>query len=180
MVATGREEALTEEFPGYLREAIFRWLKGEVNVSGGYADTDRFVDFQNASRIDLGFRAEGFLNWEDSVLPYLRQIGDDNFTKLIDFFASTAFFPQGHQHPLESMLSDGGSAWTIIRWNGSHARLTKRVSDGVHLAVREALSATDAASAKLQEAWLDAYGTTPGPPWLTAMRWSRSRQQLSP
>lgn len=161
VVPTGREEALTEEFPGYLREAIFRWLKSEVQVNSGYARSDKFVDFQNASRMDLRFQADSLMDWEEEALPYLRRIDAATFTNLIDYFASQGFFSQGHEHPLEQMLSDGGSAWTVIRWNGIHARLTKRVSDGVHLAARDVLSATDAASAKLQEAWLDAYGTNP-------------------
>ncbi|ROS77941.1 hypothetical protein EDF24_0710 [Curtobacterium sp. PhB130] len=119
------------------------------------------MDFQNAYRTDLGFHADALLDWTDTVLPYLRKISTENFTNLIDYFASTGYFPRGQEHDLESTLSDGGSAWTVIRWNESHARLTKRVSDGVQLAVRDVLSATDAASAKLQEAWLDAYGTSP-------------------
>ncbi|WP_148070777.1 hypothetical protein [Curtobacterium sp. PhB130] len=161
VIPTGREAALTEEFPGYLRESICRWLKSQVKISSGYVRSDRFVDFQNAYRTDLGFHADALLDWTDTVLPYLRKISTENFTNLIDYFASTGYFPRGQEHDLESTLSDGGSAWTVIRWNESHARLTKRVSDGVQLAVRDVLSATDAASAKLQEAWLDAYGTSP-------------------
>ncbi|MFZ7087239.1 hypothetical protein [Curtobacterium sp. RRHDQ10] len=161
VIPTGREEALTEQFPGYLREAIFRWLKSEVEINSGYARSDNFVDFQNASRTDLGFHADSLMDWEGTVLPYVRKMSTENFTSLVDYFASTGYLPQGQQHALESMLSDGGSAWTVIRWNGIHARLTKRVSDGVQLAVRDVLSATDAASGKLQEAWLDAYGTSP-------------------
>ena len=161
IVQTGREEALTEEFPGYLREAIFRWMKREANVSHGYADSHKFVDFQNASRTDLGFEADSILDWDRQLGPYLRGLPDETFTNLLDYFASTSHYAQGEPHALERPLSDGGSAWTIVRWNGTHARLTKRVPDGVKDAVRGALAATDAASQKLQEAWLDAYGTNP-------------------
>jgi len=136
-------------------------MQGEVKVSSGYAYSHKFVDFQNASRTDLGFQADSLLNWDGSVLPYLRTIDDANFTNLLDYFASTGYFAQGQAHALERPLSDGGSAWTIVRWNGIHARLAKRVPEGVQEAVRGALAATDAASQKLQEAWLDAYGTNP-------------------
>lgn len=161
MIPTGREEALTEEFPGYLREAIFGWVRGQIGVSSGYAYSTKFVEFQNASRTDLGFRAEALLDWTDQIIPHLRKISDPQFTNLLDYLASTGFFQTGVEHPLEPILSDGGSAWTIVRWNGRYARLSKRVPDGVRSAASNALSATDAASTKLQEAWLDAYGTNP-------------------
>ncbi|MFL0563303.1 hypothetical protein ACH0BM_07985 [Kocuria rhizophila] len=43
--------------------------------------------------------------------------------------------------------------------NGRYAPLSKRVPDGVRSAASNTFSAADAASKKLQEAWLDAYGT---------------------
>ncbi len=120
-----------------------------------------FVEFQNAAHIDLGFRSGGSLKWVGTVLPRLRELEDAVFTNLIDYLLSKQYFSSQNKHPLERVLSDGGSAWTVIRWNRMNARLTKRVPDGVRSAVANALSATDAASSKLQEAWLDAYGTNP-------------------
>jgi len=144
-----------------LREATFNWLRGLFKTSSGYIYSHRFVDFQNASRVDIGFRADTMLDWRDEVLPHLRKVDDATFTNIVDYFASTTPFSDGLQHPLERILSDGGSAWTVIRWNVTYARLTKRVSDGVRDSLQEVLSATDSASLKLQEAWLDAYGTSP-------------------
>lgn len=161
VIPTGREKALTEDFPGYLREAIFGWLQSQIKVSSGYAYSTKFVEFQNASRMDLGFRADTLLDWTDQILPHLRNINDAQFTNLLDYMASRAYYPSDTKHPLERVLSDGGSAWTVIRWNGRFGRLSKRVPDGVREVVSGALSATDAASSKLQEAWLDAYGTNP-------------------
>lgn len=162
VVSTGREDVLTETFPGYLREAVFKWLHGQLNVNGsGHLNTDRLVEFQNAARTDLGFRAGAYLSWATTVLPRLREIDDANFANLLDYLASSSYFPAGSEHPLEQILSDGGSAWTILRWNRHSARLVKRVSDGVITAVGGVLGAKDAASVKLQEAWLDAYGTNP-------------------
>lgn len=161
VIPTGREEALIEAFPGYLREATFRWFQGLFSVSSGYVYSHKFVDFQNASRTDIGFRADTLLDWKEQVLPHLRKVDDATFTNLVDYLASTTHFSAGSEHPLERVLSEGGSAWTVIRWNRSHARLTKRVPDGVRESVRGVLGATDAASLKLQEAWLDAYGTNP-------------------
>lgn len=145
-----------------MRESLFGFMKSHVGVSsGGYAYTTKFVEFQNASRTDLGFLADGILDWQYQILPHLREISHAKFTNLLDYFLSTAHFSLGSEHPIERFLSDGGSAWTVMRWNDTHARLTKRVPDGVQAAVSQVLSAKDAASLKLQEAWVDAYGTKP-------------------
>ena len=137
-------------------------MKGVLSESHGYVNSQKFVDFQNASRTDIGFKADTLLGWKDTVLPHLRMVDDTTFTNLIDYFASITYYSAGSgSHPLERPLSEGGSAWTVIRWNQTKARLTKRVPDGVRQATTAVLSATDAASVKLQEAWLDAYGATP-------------------
>lgn len=161
VVPTGREEALIEEFPDYLREATFAWLRKILGESHSYIYTNLFVDFQNASRTNLGFESGVLMSWQDEVLPYLRRLSDETYTNLLDYLASRTHFSRGGEHPLERQLSDGGSAWTVVRWNGTHARLAKRVPDGVQSAVQSTLDATDSASRKLQEAWLDAYGTNP-------------------
>jgi len=161
VVPTGNEEALVEEFPKYLREAVFEWLRTQAGVQSGNLYAEKFVEFQNAARTDLGFTSGQYMSWKDTVLPHLRKVGHRDFTNLVDYFASRSYWPGGTPHPLESILSSGGSAWTVTRWNGQSARLTKRVADGVRAAVEPQLKATDAASRKLQEAWLDAYGTNP-------------------
>lgn len=161
VVPTGREEALVETFPGYLREATFGWLRMVLKESHGFVYTNVFVDFQNASRTDLGFKSGILMDWQDAVLPLLRRLSDEDFTNLLDYLVSRVHFSKGSGHPLERLLSDGGSTWTVIRWNEVYGRLSKRVPDGVRAVVGETLSATDVASLKLQEAWLDAYGTSP-------------------
>lgn len=159
VVPTGREDALLEAFPGYLREAIFPWLKGRVGEHSAVSSSF-FVSFQNSAHTDIGFTSGTYLSWRDNVLPRLRKLDDATFTNLVDYGLSTSYFSSG-EHPLEKVLSDGGSAWTVIRWNQRHARLTKRVSDGVQQALQSVLSASDIASVKLQEAWVDAYGVNP-------------------
>lgn len=161
VVPTGRREALVEEFPGYLREAIFQWMRGALEPSSGFVSTDFFINFQNASRIDIGFQSNSCLNWNNQLLPYLREIDDVIFTNLLDYLASSTPFQPGTEHPLEYILNEGGSAWTIIRWNATYARLAKRVPESVNNVFHNVLSATDIASRKLQEAWVDAYGANP-------------------
>jgi hypothetical protein len=161
VVPTGREDALSEKFPGYLREAVFSWIVSAVGGSSGVVQSAKFVAFQNAAHTDLGFRANVYYSWDSEVLPALRKIDDAAFTNLLDYFASTTYQSPSGEHPLERILSEGGSAWMVARSNGTKARLTQRVSAGVHAAVSPVLQAKDAASLKLQEAWLDAYGTNP-------------------
>lgn len=161
VVPTGRREALVEEFPRYLREAIFQWMHDSLESSSGFVSTEFLINFQNASRVDIGFQSNRYLNWNDQLLPYLREIDDAIFANLLDYLASSTPFQPGTEHPLEYILSEGGSAWTIIRWNDTYARLTRRVPEGVTEAFHNVLNATDVASRKLQEAWLDAYGPDP-------------------
>ena len=161
VVPTGRREALVEEFPRYLREAIFQWMHDSLESSSGFVSTEFLINFQNASRVDIGFQSNRYLNWNDQLLPYLREIDDAIFANLLDYLASSTPFEPGTEHPLEYILSEGGSAWTIIRWNDTYARLTRRVPEGVTEAFHNVLNATDVASRKLQEAWLDAYGPDP-------------------
>lgn len=161
VIPTGREDALTESFPPYLREAVFGWIKKVVGDGSGLIDSQKFVDFQNAAHIDLGFRASTYYYWQKDIFPALRKADDSVFTNLLDYLASSTYFSTGSNHPLEQALSDGGSAWTIVRWNRYNARLTQRVPDGVRATLGPVLSAKDVASLKLQEAWLDAYGTNP-------------------
>lgn len=111
-------------------------------------------------RTDIGFRGDSYIQWNQTALPHLRQLGTAEFTNLVDYLLSGTYYSD-EVHELEQVLSEGGSAWTVIRWKEDGARLSKRVPDGVQAAVGPVLSATDTASMKLQEAWLDAYGPNP-------------------
>jgi hypothetical protein len=144
-----------------MREAVFRWMQGQLGVQHNHLYSHRFVEFQNALHVNLGFQADEMMSWPDEVMPHLRRMDDAHFTNLLDFLAASGHFPSGHDHPLEQILSEGGSAWTVVRWNRTAARLAKRVPNGVLESVQGVLNAKDAASLKLQEAWLDAYGTNP-------------------
>lgn len=161
IIPTGREDALVEEFPSYLREAVFGWLKSVLVGDKNWMPSQRIVEFQNDAHVDIGFRSGSLLEWRPTVLPRLRELDDATFTNLLDHRLSVSYWPSSDIHPLERILSNGGSAWTVIRWNRSKARLTARVPAGVRSAVGGVLSATDTASKKLQEAWVDAYGARP-------------------
>ncbi|MGL3198360.1 MULTISPECIES: hypothetical protein [Curtobacterium] len=160
VIPTGKEDALVEEFPGYLREAVFGWLQTVLGAEKRWVQAQRFIDFQNDAHVDIGFKSGGLIEW-GTVLQRLRHLDDATFTNFLDHRLSVGYYPSGDIHPLERILSNGGSAWTVIRWNRSKARLTARVPAGVRSAVGGVLSATDTASRKLQEAWVDAYGARP-------------------
>lgn len=93
-------------------------------------------------------------------MPILRKTNDTDFTNLVDFALSRSRYRRGNDE-LESALSDGGSAWTIMPWGTDANRLTHRVAPGVLESVQPVLSAKDEASSKLRESWHDAYGTNP-------------------
>jgi hypothetical protein len=159
VVATGKEDFLTEEFPAYLREAIFPWLRDRTGGTSTRISTSFFVEFQNAAKTDIGFRSGEFMDWRATVLPHLRTTEHAIFTNLIDYGLSRQHLAET-SHPLEKVLSGGGSAWTVVKRQRAW-RLEKRLPEGVLSAVREVLSAKDVASLKLQEAWRDAYGANP-------------------
>lgn len=160
VVPTGREDVLSEKFQPYLREAIFPWLAKQARVERGWVYADFFVEFQNSYRNSMGFHSGGYHDWKNKVLPFLRKLNDKDLTNLIDFGLSRSRYRRGNDE-LESALSNGGSAWTIMPWGTSANRLARRVAPGVMDTVRPVLSAQDSASIKLQEAWQDAYGVDP-------------------
>ncbi|TSI12645.1 hypothetical protein [Brevibacterium aurantiacum] len=160
VVPTGREDILNEEFPSYLREAVFPWLAKQAKVNGGWVYADFFVEFQNSYRDSIGFQSGGYHDWRNTILPHIRTLDDEDFTNIIDFALSRSRYRSSNEE-LENSLSNGGSAWTIMPWGTNANRLARRVAPGVMNSVRPALSAQDSASIKLQEAWHDAYGVAP-------------------
>ena len=160
VLPTGREDSISHNFPGYLREAIFPWLQKGVGGERSYFRPDFFIDFQNAIRTDLGFRSESLYNWGDEIAPMLRKLDDETFTNLIDYALSKEL--QNYSiSPIARALNDGGSAWMVVQNNSGYGRLARRIPDGVSEVFVEVLSARDTASKKLQEAWVDAFGVSP-------------------
>lgn len=145
-----------------MREALFQWIGRRLSVSYNQAKASLLISFQNDNRIDLGVPHTDLISWQEQVTPWLRKLDNQTFTNLIDYLlfheARTAPGP----HPIEDVLSNGGSAWRTSRTSNTW-RLSDRVSEGVQETLAEVLSASDSASRKLQEAWLDAFGANPRP-----------------
>ena len=163
IIPTGREEVLVEGFPSYLREAIYPWLSQRAGIQNDWVTSDFFVNFQNAMKSDFGFHSGEYAPWKNRALPLVRSLDDATFTNLVHYGLSKHnVAPASTSLPLDDVLSNGGSEWTVKRV-GNHAALTHRVPAGILAALGDVLSATDIASRKLQEAWSDAYGVNPRP-----------------
>lgn len=161
---TGREDALIKGFPGYLREATFGWIGDAVGgVGSGVTNPAVFVAFQNAMREDWGFRSDEWFSWGRQGLVWLRDIDEELFVNFLDYLIQRKEGYAGHgPHPLEQVLSEGGSAWAVQSFERGW-RLIERVPQGVRDVVESVLSSPEQASDKLRQAWVDAYGVNPRP-----------------
>ena len=159
-IPTGREDVLVEGFPPYLRESVLPWLIARMpHPTATRVSQEFMLGFQRRMKLDLGYTASGSLDPEH-VRNRLRKLDDATFTNLLSYAVHEAGW--GISMRVEAHLSDGGSAWTVMK-DGNNAVLTHRVSAGVADAVAPVLAASDAASRKLQEAWADAFGVNPRP-----------------
>lgn len=162
---TGQEDALIEGFPGYLREATFGWIFEALgsSISYGLMDPSVFIEFQNAMRKDFGFRSEAWPSWEEQILPMLREVDDDFYLNFLDYLVQCReCYGSWSGHPLEEILSGGGSAWSVHPFEGGW-RLVQRVPKAVRHAVCEAVNGPGEASRQLGAAWVYAYGANPRP-----------------
>lgn len=158
LVPTGREDVLVEGFPGYLREATFGWI-GQA-MGGNYTV---LLDFQNAMRKDFGFTSDNSLVWDRDVLVWLRGIDDDLYVNFLDYLVyRKESYVRGGVHPVEQVLSEGGSVWSV-QYHEDGYRVMERVSQSIRDVVEEVLTASGKASRQLQKAWVDAYGANPRP-----------------
>lgn len=172
LVPTGREDVLAKGFPGHLREAMFEWIKQALDMPAyNLVNPSTFLDFQNAMHDDFGFKSDKYLAWDSDALVWLRKIDDDLYVNFLDYLVQRQGisgiwgrhpFEQVLTHPIEQVLSEGGSAWAVQPFNGGY-RVMERVSQGVCDVVNEVLSSADRASSKLKQAWADAYGVNPRP-----------------
>ena len=158
-IPTGREEVLVEGFPPYLRESVFPWLFLEMGDKTTFIDQSLMLAFQRRIKRDLGFTASGMIARRE-MRSRLLSLDDNTFVNLVSFVLYDAYADD--VDTVETVLSEGGSEWMAM-WGDQHGLLVKRVPEGVLSAVKPVLSASDAASRKLQEAWGDAFGVNPRP-----------------
>lgn len=127
-------------------------------------DTSELLAFQLATQSDHGFTAEE-AHFPTTVVGWLQKCDDDTFVQFLHFMLWLES-ENGTRYSgvavVEEVLSSAGSKWAAANVGGRSV-LVERVPEGVLNSVTEALSGTDAASKKLQEAWFDAFGTKPRP-----------------
>ncbi|OIH97903.1 hypothetical protein [Curtobacterium sp. MCBA15_001] len=154
---------LVDDFPIWLREALVPWFKRRLVPQGkNWFSSQLLTDFQLAMKGSFGFTAED-VHWSSQMVPWLRTAEDKTFLLFLHYVLWSRSQYQGNDAQVadvEQVLSSAGSKWTAGVLGGRSV-IVERVPEGVALAVTEALGASDVAAQKLQEAWVDAFGTNP-------------------
>lgn len=134
-------------------------------ASPDFVPMSSFVQFQTASRIDLGVAVLDF-EYIGTARRVLTGMTDRVLTYYIDFLlsqaaASDTWVTQSIRN-LESILDRSGSNWTVGSRRGRWG-LVERVPSGVAEVVDSVMSKQDLASGQLRKAWGEAYGVNPSP-----------------
>lgn len=154
--------AIKQGIPQTARRPLARWL-----IQSDFASTlisTRWIyqfeleygrsilsNYREKARADDLWRA-----FEDSDEHDLVAILD---YRLYNLYYRSKTFPL-EASTLEAMLFKSGSGWHVVDRAG-HARLERRLSEGVALGVEKVVSASQQSSKLLQDAWNAAYGTVP-------------------
>lgn len=162
--ATGREQLVTEGFPSWLRTALIPWFRSRLSPHGDYFASQPLIAFQLKTRTHYGFTSDGVF-FGRQFIPFLEKLDDKTYTNLLDFLLhwkdSAVSWPlPANEEKVEEPLRAANSEWAVARV-GERLRLVQRLPVGVLPVMTEALAGADAATKKLQEAWLDGFGTTP-------------------
>ncbi|WP_412873566.1 hypothetical protein ACL00U_14775 [Curtobacterium poinsettiae] len=162
-VPSGMEGVLVDGFPRWLREPTITWFREKL--LSAYEEQffpAALIRFQLTMRADYGFSPRE-IYFEDDVRPFLRRCDDATLVNFMDYLLvfGEDDRPEGPNNSyLEHILSEGGSKWAVAVV-GDEPRLVERVPAGVLNSVQQAAAGADAAAQKLQEAWVDAFGTNP-------------------
>lgn len=163
VLPTGREEALIETFPAFMREPLYgeilrAWPRDISSYTSAY-ETKRLVIFQAAMRTDLGY-AEGHLG-EGSLKKVMAHMTDEVFTNFLDFllYGDSRWLDA---QKVEGTLMLSGSAWTVLYLEDKR-RLGRRVPEPVRDAAVSVLGSKSVAANHLNAAWIAAYGVSPNP-----------------
>jgi hypothetical protein len=164
--------ALREGIPDYIYESLIGWVRGRTE-SGGTVDWDFLVEFQTASKQDLGVTT-GTRTYFRSFADFLRRLPQETFANLLDYMLSKVPQSSGYSgtlNALEGILSTGGSSWQVGR-RGGHNGLVARMPSAVVNVIADVTSASDRAGTKLAQAWDKAYGpdAQPSDAYVAAVR----------
>ena len=158
--------ALRQGLPSHANESIYRWLVRGKGLSD-YLDWSFMIEFQQAVRVDLGFRVVDSAR-VDRVLDVLRDMSETHRTWLVDFELAKIAVPKSPYGPptrvseVDKILRDAGSSWTVKVLQGRY-RLAEVLPGAVFDVVESALSSTGKASDLLRSAWNFAFGVNQSP-----------------
>lgn len=147
-------ETLVEGVPDHLYPSLERWLDDYCNPYGrSPASTieNRLLGLAVAARISL---SRGTV--PQMFRDFHAECEDPDL--MLDVLDAALATGKSGWEPLNTILEQGGSAWTV-REDGRG--LERRVDDTTIEAFKSATTATDAASDDLKTAWGHAYGRNP-------------------
>lgn len=151
--------------PTHAREPLLRW------ITNGKYDHEPFqwsviIDFQNASRQDLGFLMQNQVRTAVAMTA-LRKLDMKSLTHLLDFLLMAQRpvpglrpTPPERVAALDAILQAAGAGWRVGD-RGGRWGLVAAVNTGVERVVAEVVSSADRAAALLKSAWDAAFGVTP-------------------
>lgn len=154
--------------PSWIRRPLVPWFKSRL---AGYwnelVSPILLIRFQLEMQQDYGF-GPNEVYFDVEVREFLETCSDDTFINFLDYMLVYGDYeeenaPHSEETDiefLEQVLSDSGSKWSVMQI-GEDYRIVERIPEGVANSMEEALSGSDAAARKLQEAWLDAFGKNP-------------------
>jgi len=153
--------------PDHAFEAIHRWITG-AKYDHEFINWDFMIDFQAASRTNLGFTTQNILR-VDAALNLLRRLTETQRTHLLDYMLSS-LQPRPGVRPrmperaeqLRGTLRAAGAGWTVGA-RGDRWGLVRVTPLGVAEAVEAVMSSADRATTLLRSAWAGGYGVDPSP-----------------
>lgn len=162
----GEAEGPYEGVPGWLRSSLVAWLRPKLMPT----QNNRY-QFQSAlvREMDRLIRAPQLGRAADNILSEQAWTGvvnavtadEDLFLDVIDFLVSRKKLDKYALGALETILSDGGSVWTVATPDGAEPRLERRIDPTVRDAAMGVMTVGDRASEHLAAAWTALYGREP-------------------
>ena len=162
-VREGRREAQGPYggVPVHLRSALVYWLQGAF----GYRRTPARGGMSRSAMLEVGVAARIPVELSTDPSAVMASIlkhclaDDEVFLDVVD--ATLGILGRNSDTGwLEDTLRSGNSAWKVA---ADRSSLQRRVDPTAQLAIEQAISPSDSASAELSEAWAKAYGRHPDP-----------------
>jgi hypothetical protein len=149
-------DVLVRHVPEYLRPSLIDWVRAHVTHQDGLR-SDQIGRLERLTRTEM--RSGGRLD----ASAFFADLEDDaRLLRITD--ALLTMLNERHAHmyvePLEAMLREAGSAWTVGSRAGRRA-LVRRVDEATQAAVDTVTAGADSAAQLMKAAWGEAFGREP-------------------